>query len=157
MSPAVILPALPRLSAAALACALALAPAASSRAAQDGAALPSDSVQPGRWEYRYKIFALPVATEHWCLKPEEIEKAFAGPCNRHHTCTYPVREFGDGKVRLQGRWVDKRGRVAPVSGQGSYTPTTIKLSVRGRTINGIPFVGSMNARRIGDACEAGDK
>ena len=117
----------------------------------------ADSVLPGRWEYRYRIFALPVATEHWCLKPHEIERAFNGPCNRHHTCTYPVKEVGDGVLRLQGQWKDKRGRIAPVSGQGTYTPTTITLRVRGRTVNGIPFVGSMNARRIGDTCEASDK
>lgn len=94
---------------------------------------------PGRWEYKYRILLIPAGTEYWCLKPAEVRRAFEGPCNRHHTCTYPVREAADGRIRLQGTWVDKRGRTAPVSGEGTYGPTTIALSFSGRTIHGLPF------------------
>lgn len=113
---------------------------------------------PGRWEYKYRLLGLvPAATEYWCLKADEVDRAFQGPCNRHHTCTYPTREVGGGRVKLAGQWADKRGRVAPVSGQGSYTPTTINLSVRLRTTTGIPLAGTLRAKRLGDACQPGDK
>lgn len=118
---------------------------------------PTEVVLPGRWEYKYRILGIPAATEHWCLKPQEIQRAFDGPCNRHHTCTYPVKEVADGKLKLQGRWVDKRGRAAPVSGSGDYGPNTINLNFRGRTIHGLPFAGSMRARRISNTCQPGDK
>lgn len=130
---------------------------AGSSGAQEAAADPN-MVQPGRWEYKYRLLGfIPAATEHWCLKPNEIEKAFQGPCNRHHTCTYPTREVGGGRAKLVGQWADKRGRIAPVSGEGTYTPTTISLSVRGRTTTGFPFSGTMRAKRIADDCQPGDK
>jgi hypothetical protein len=138
--------------------ALTLTAAAASAAVQPApAAAGAPEPLPGRWEYKYRVLLIPAATEYWCLKPAEIQRAFQGPCNRHHTCTYPVHEVGGGLIRLQGRWVDKRGRVAPVSGTGSYGPTTIALNFRGRTINGLPFAGTMRARRLGDACQTGDK
>jgi hypothetical protein len=112
---------------------------------------------PGRWEYNYRILLIPVGTEYWCLKPQEVRRAFEGPCNRHHTCTYPVHEVGGGKMRLQGRWVDKRGRVAPVRGEGTYDSTSIRLNFSGRSIHGLPFRGAVTARRISDTCEPGDK
>lgn len=112
---------------------------------------------PGRWEYKYRILLIPAGTEYWCLKPAEVRRAFEGPCNRHHTCTYPIREAADGKLRLRGTWVDKRGRTAPVSGEGAYGPTSIKLNFSGRTIHGFPFRGTVNATRISDVCEPGDK
>ena len=121
--------------------------------AQDAVAEP----RPGRWEYRYRILRLPVGTEHWCVKPEEVRRVFEGPCNRHHTCTYPVHEVGGGKMRLEGRWVDKRGRIALVKGQGVYGAEQIQLNFSGRSIHGIPFAGDVRATRIADGCEPGDK
>lgn len=148
----------------ALAAAFSLAPLAGTAAptpvqapAPTVASDPTEVVLPGRWEYKYRILGIPAATEYWCLKPQEIQRAFDGPCNRHHTCTYPVKEVGAGKLRLQGRWTDKRGRVAPVSGTGDYGPNTINLNFRGRTIHGLPFAGAMRARRISNTCQPGDK
>ena len=115
------------------------------------------TVYPGRWEYKYRIAMIPVATEYWCFRPEAIERAFAGPCNRHHTCTYSVREVSDGKVRLVGQWMDKKGRVAPVSARGSYTLNSINLNLNVRTTNGVPLSGTMSARRIANECQPGDK
>lgn len=122
-------------------------------AAQD----PAPEPRPGRWEYRYRILRLPVGSEYWCVKPEEVRRVFEGPCNRHHTCTYPVHEVGGGKMRLEGRWVDKRGRVALVKGQGTYGAEQVQLNFSGRSIHGIPFAGDVRATRIADACEPGDK
>jgi hypothetical protein len=115
------------------------------------------TVYPGRWEYKYRIAFIPVATEYWCFKPDAIERAFEGPCNRHHTCTYSVREVADGKVRLVGQWKDKKGRIAPVSAQGGYTLNTINLRLNVKTTNGVPLTGTMSARRISNECAAGDK
>lgn len=151
MDPAVTrFPRLLRLAAAAAAIA---APLASAQPAAD----PAPEPLPGRWEYKYRILLIPAGTEYWCLKPDQVRRAFEGPCNRHHTCTYPVHEVDAGQIRLQGQWKDKRGRIAPVRGSGTYGPETIRLNFSGRTINGIPFRGTMNARRLGETCQPGDK
>lgn len=115
-----------------------------------------DKIRPGYWEYKYRVLGIPVDTEHKCVKASEIDKVFfAGPCNRHHTCVYPVREIGDGKARYQGTWTDKRGRVAKIKASGTYTQTTFKLKASGTTTTGIPMAATMDAHWVADACPAG--
>lgn len=117
-----------------------------------------ERVRPGYWEYTTRIAGIPVDTEKKCVKPNEIDKVFfAGPCNRHHRCDYPVREVKDGKMRFDGTWTDKRGRVAKVKASGDYTPTTFKLNARGTTTTGIPMAVTMDAKWKGATCPAGVK
>jgi hypothetical protein len=114
----------------------------------------AQKVQPGYWEYTYKVAGIRVGSEKKCIKPDEIDKVFfAGPCNRHHKCVYPVREVADGKARYVGTWTDKRGRVANIKADGTYSDTTLKLNARGTTTTGIPMAVTMNAKWVG-ACPA---
>ena len=109
-------------------------------------------LRPGYWEYAYKVAGIRVSTEKKCIKPEELDKAFfAGPCNRHHRCEYPVREVANGKAKFDGTWTDKRGRVARVKADGTYTDTQFNLKARGTTTTGIPMAVTMNAKWLG-AC-----
>lgn len=110
----------------------------------------------GLWEYSYRYLGLlPVGGEKRCLKDAEIDKFFEGPCNRHHTCTYPTKVFENGKIELRGKWVDKRGREAPVNATGSWTATTVDLSINGRATTGLPLVGSMKGKWVAASCPAG--
>lgn len=116
----------------------------------------AEKVRPGYWEYAYKVAGIRVSTEHKCVKPSEIDKVFfAGPCNRHHKCVYPVREIGDGKARYDGTWTDKRGRVARIKASGTYTETSFKLKASGKTTTGIPMAATMDAKWVGATCPAG--
>jgi hypothetical protein len=115
-----------------------------------------DKVRPGYWEYAYKVLGITVSTEHKCVKPNEIDKVFfAGPCNRHHRCEYPVREVGDGKAKFEGTWTDKRGRVGRVKANGTYTQTRFDLKASGTTTTGVPMAVTMNAKWVGATCPAG--
>ena len=114
----------------------------------------AEKVRPGYWEYAYKVAGIRVSSEKKCIKPDEIDKVFfAGPCNHHHKCVYPVREIGDGKAKFDGTWTDKRGRVAHVAANGTYTDTTFNLKAHGTTTTGIPMSVTMNAKWLG-ACPA---
>ena len=140
-----------------------LALAAAAGAAAAGATLlaapanadNAEKVRPGYWEYAYKVMGLQVSSERKCVKPGDIDKVFfAGPCNHLHTCVYPVREVGDGRARFQGTWTDRKGRVANVSANGTYTDTTFKLKVNGSGTNGVPIGVTVDARWLGPNCPA---
>ena len=134
--------------------AVAGAAAGAAMLAVPAAAANAEKIRPGYWEYAYKIAGIRVSTEKKCIKPEEIDKVFfAGPCNHHHRCEYPVREVADGKARFDGTWTDKRGRVARVKADGTYTDTRFDLKAKGTTTTGIPMSVTMNAKWIG-ACPA---
>jgi hypothetical protein len=109
-------------------------------------------VLPGYWEYQAKVAIIPVSKEYKCLKADEIENFLFNPCTRHYKCTYPVKEVGDGKVKLDGTWTDKKGREAKVKADGTYTPTQVKLKANVKTIHGLGVAGSITARRISDTC-----
>ena len=117
-----------------------------------------DKVRPGYWEYAYRVAGIRVSEEHKCVKPSEIDKVFfAGPCNRHHKCVYPVREIGNGQARYEGTWTDKRGRVAKIKASGTYTETHFRLKASGRTTTGIPMAATMDAKWVAPTCPAGAK
>ena len=115
---------------------------------------------PGYWESTSRLLS-PIRTrkvEQKCLKPADIDKFLAGPSNRHYDCAYPTRVVEDGYIRMVGTCVSRKnpdGRKIAVEGEGSYTPTSFKLTARIATeIAGIPIQGraSTEARRIGDTC-----
>lgn len=114
---------------------------------------PSDqNLQPGLWEYTYKWGIIPLHSENKCLKASEIDDFAAGLCTRHYRCEYPTKQFADGKITLKGTWTDKKGRVAPVSATGVYTPDTIKLNVRLRTVDGLPLAATATGKRVAATC-----
>jgi len=112
-------------------------------------------VLPGYWEYTAKVAIFPVDTEHRCLKADEIEQFLFHPCTKKYRCTYPVKQVGAGKVKLDGTWVDRKSRTAKVKADGTYTPTTVKMKANVRTIHGLGVSGSINAKRISGTCPAG--
>ena len=71
-----------------------LIPAAAALALLSGSALHAqpnpaeDSVLPGYWQYKTRFLGITVDNEKKCVRPNEVEEFFNGPCNRHHTCRY---------------------------------------------------------------------
>lgn len=115
------------------------------------------TIKPGYWESTNRLLS-PIrtkSTETRCITPADVEKFMMGPSNRHYACTYPVRVFADGKILLKGTCKSKKGRDVEVSGFGTYSTTTFKLTATVATeFAGIPISGkaSTDARRIGDVC-----
>lgn len=111
-------------------------------------------VLPGYWEYSAKVALIPAGKEYKCLKADEIEQFLFHPCTRRFKCSYPVKQVGDGKVKLDGVWLDKKSRPAKVKAEGTYTATTVKLKANVKTIHGITVPGSISAKRVSDTCPA---
>lgn len=112
-------------------------------------------ILPGYWKYSVKALSLvTLDSGRRCLKADEIEEFIAFPGNRHYKCSYPTKSIGAGKLSMQGACVDKKGRRAPISATGSYTPENFRLNVRLTTTNGIPMSGTMTAQRVSAACPA---
>lgn len=126
-----------------------LGPAAALRAQPVNDASP---LQPGWWEFKTKVLGLTVESDKRCIDAEDVAKFMTGPCNRHHTCTYPVKEFANGKALFDGYWQDKKGRRAKVRATGNYTLKTFNLDAKGTTTQGIPMAATMNARWLSATC-----
>lgn len=148
---------MPRIAAlfapAALAMAL-LAPSASVNAAA------APTVNAGYWEYKIKAFGVTVGTEYWCVKPDQVDKFFNGPCNRHHTCTYPTRQVANGKARFIGTWKKNNdGDITNVDASGDYTPTRFTLKTKATMgSNGVPIPPmTVDAKWQGATCKPGAK
>lgn len=126
-----------------------------------GPAMAAETILPGYWESTNRLLS-PVRTtdvERRCITPADVQKFMMGPSNRHYTCTYPTKSFAGGKILLKGQCVSKKGRQVEVSGEGSYTPTSFKLTANiATTFVGLPIWGraSTEARRIGDTCPPKD-
>ena len=121
------------------------------------APVPEGKPKPGYWEVDETATLLFSARkiEHRCLVGSEIAKVLNGPSNRHYDCTYPTRATGDGKIRLKGSCATKKGQVAYVTAQGTYSPTSFRLVMSISTrIGGIPLSGkaTTDAKRLGDTC-----
>ena len=120
---------------------------------------PADTVLPGYWEYKVKGFGLTLDTEYWCVRADQIDKFFTGPCNRHHTCTYPTRQVGGSKARFVGYWTNKEGKRANIEVAGDFSPKRFTLrSKPTRGTNGAPIPAlTLDARWLGETCKAGAK
>ena len=107
-----------------LAAGLFVLPCATSQAiAQD-----SDTPIPGLWQYNYRAWVFSAGNEMRCLTKADVKRFVDGLCNKGSTCTYSVNEAKDGKIKLDGVWVDHKGRRTNVSGTGVYDPTSFKLN-----------------------------
>ena len=144
-----------RLAAAALAFAVLAAPGASLHAAPQ----TTDTILPGYWEYKVKLLGATIDTEMWCVKDDQIDKFFNGPCNRHHTCVYPTRVVGGGKARFAGYWQNDDGKRANVRAAGEYSPKRFVLRTQAtRGTNGAPIPAmTLDAKWLGATCKPGAK
>jgi hypothetical protein len=120
---------------------------------------PADTVLAGYWEYKVKTLGLTIDTEYWCVRDDQIDKFFTGPCNRHHTCVYPTREVGGGKARFAGYWQNKEGKRASVEVAGDFSAKRFTLrSKPTRGTNGVPIPAmTLDARWLGATCKPGAK
>lgn len=122
-----------------------------------GPASAAEGILPGYWETTNRLIS-PIPqkkVEKRCITAAEVAKFMEGPSNRHYKCTYPTRSFAGGQILLKGQCRSKKGRVVDVSGQGSYTPTTMKLTANIATEwAGLTIAGkaSTDARRISETC-----
>lgn len=119
--------------------------------------VPTDEVLPGYWQYKTRVLGfIPAGTEHKCLNTAEIDKFFDSLCNRHHTCQYPVREIGGGKVRLEGYWQNKEGKRTPVRATGDYSTRLIKLRANA-VVSGVSLGATLEAKWLNASCPMGAK
>ncbi len=115
------------------------------------------TIEPGYWESVHRV-SWPVPyrkVERRCIQPADVAKFLLGPSNHIYKCVYPVRQIGNGTIRLEGSCATKRGKPVPLTGSGTYTATTLKMQVRIVPELGgldIPVHASTDAHRIGDVC-----
>ncbi|MDQ8030000.1 MAG: DUF3617 family protein [Brevundimonas sp.] len=134
----------------AVAGALLLAAPATPRAAQTGPA----TVLPGYWEYTTSAVGVR-DTEQKCVRPSEINRFFGGLSTRRWSCTYPVRQVGNGNARFEGTCTDRKNRRVNVRLNGTYTQESFSFRGGAQLARGTPYLpASINARRISATCPA---
>lgn len=124
-----------------------------------GAASAQKAINPGYWETISKVTSpFPTQkTEKRCIKPADVAKFMEGKINHIYTCTYPTKEIGGGKIRLEGTCATKDGPSVPISSQGTFTSDALHLEAKiapqlgGLTVN---VRASTDATRLADACPA---
>ena len=122
-----------------------------------GAAVAQKTISPGYWETTSKVTSpFPTSkTEKRCIKPADVTKFMEGKINHIYTCTYPTKEVGGGKIKLQGSCATKDGPPVPISGDGAFTSDTMHIDARvSLSIGGlsVPVKASTDAKRLGDVC-----
>jgi len=124
-------------------------------APQNADAKAATTILTGQWEYDTRLGIIPIDSDRHCLTQKDVENFNRGICLKRYTCDYETRVVQDGKIALKGTWTDKKGRVAPVTAKGSYTPESFRIDVSGKTVTGFPMAASLRAKRISPVCEAG--
>ena len=124
-----------------------------------GAALAQTAISPGYWETTSKVTSpFPTQkTERRCIKPSDVAKFMEGKINHIYTCTYPTKEIGGGKMRLEGTCATRDGPPVPISGSGVFTSETMHLEARVTPQIGgltIPVRAVTDAKRLSETCPA---
>ncbi|WP_165190464.1 DUF3617 domain-containing protein [Caulobacter soli] len=119
-----------------------------------GAASARTTILTGQWEYNTRFGPIPIDSDMHCLTDKDVENFNQGICLKRYTCDYETREVRDGKIALKGTWTDKKGRVAPVTAKGSYTPESFTIAVNGKTVGGMPMAATLEAKRVSATCPA---
>ena len=120
----------------------------------------ANTIRPGYWSTTNTV-TTPIhqtKTENRCITPDAIAKFTGCYINHHYKCTCPEQSNANGRIVFHGDCVDAKGRHVLVDGDGSYTPTTLQLTARGRTrMMGltIDFSTSTDSHWLADACPAG--
>ena len=120
-------------------------------------AASQSAISPGYWETISKVTSpFPTQkTERRCIKPADVTEFMEGKINHIYTCTYPTKEIGAGKIRLQGTCATRDGPAIPITGQGDFTSDTLHLEAHiSPQIGGltIPVRASTNAKRLSESC-----
>src|ERR1700743_2823694 len=107
-----------------------LAPAVLALAA--GPAAAQKAISPGYWETTSKVTSpFPTQkTERRCLQAADVAKFMEGKINHIYKCTYPTKEVGGGKIRLEGSCAPKDAPPVPISGSGTFTSDSMHLEAR---------------------------
>jgi hypothetical protein len=132
-----------------------VAPAEASAQGGAGGAYP---INPGYWEV-VEHWPFIDRTERYCVEPKNITTFMAAPCNHIYHCVYPVQSIEDGRLHFIGM-ISKHDENYRVRGEGTYSPTALRLSVR---LVGhwrmLPFVflASLDGRYLGADCPADAK
>ena len=144
----------PVLAALALAAPAAVGAAATQQPAPTASAPTTSPILPGYWSYTARLYGVP-STKKRCIKAEEAEDFLTRPCNRHHTCVYPTKQVGNGRLLLDGYWQNKDGQRAKVHATGTYEAKSFSIKANGSAIGGVPFLASMDARWLAADCPPG--
>ena len=124
---------------------------------------------PGYWEYTTSALGIR-DTETKCVRPSEITRFFSGLSTRRWSCSYPVREVGNGQARFpeydgpsaprqarfEGICRDHKDRTVRVRLNGPYAPESFRFNGGAQLARGTPYIpASITARRISATCPAG--
>jgi hypothetical protein len=132
---------------------LALSGASSQASAQD-----SDTPLPGLWQYNYHAWVFSAGNETKCLSKADVQRFFDGLCNKGSKCTYSVNDAHDGKVKLEGLWIDHKGRRTKVSANGVYDQKSFKLNAHiVVAVLPIPVDGVIDGHFISANCPPGSE
>jgi hypothetical protein len=118
------------------------------------AAEAATPILPGYWDYTTRMLGIPVDHKKKCLNADEVEDFLTRPCNRHHTCVYPTKQVGGGKLLLDGYWQNKEGKRARVRATGTYSPKAFTIRANGTSTQGIPIGATLQAKWLGAECPA---
>jgi hypothetical protein len=120
----------------------------------------AETIRPGYWESTTEVTA-PIQeskTERRCVTPKAVARFMTCYINHHYKCDCPEQSYTGGQIKFHGDCVDAKNRHVQIEGEGSYTPTTLKMTARGHfKLLGLPvsFNASTESHRIGDVCPAG--
>ena len=123
-----------------------------------GSAAAQKAISPGYWETTSKVTGIPLVgpkTDRRCILPSDVAKFMEGRINHIYKCTYPTKEIGAGKIKLQGTCATKDGPPVPISGEGVYTADSMHVEARVVASLGglnIPVHATTDAKRLGDTC-----
>jgi hypothetical protein len=115
----------------------------------------SQAPVPGLWQYDYHAFVFNAGNEMKCLSKNDVKRFFDGLCNKGSTCTYTTNDAHDGKVKLEGEWVDHKGRHTKVSANGVYDPKSFKLNAHIVLSFGLPVDGVIDGHFVSADCPPG--
>ena len=137
-----------------LAAGLLALPVASPAASQD-----PNQPKPGYWKYNYHVSIIPAGNEMKCLSKAEVARFFDGICNHGYTCDYPIKDVHDGKVKLGGTWLDRKGRLTKINADGIYDSDSFHLNahVNLGALLGLPASGTIDGKFVSDTCPPGSE
>jgi hypothetical protein len=137
--------------------ALALGLLTLSAASTQAQAQDADAPLPGYWQYNYHVSVVPAGDEMKCLSRAEVKNFFDGLCNKGSKCTYSVNDAHDGKVRLEGLWIDHKDRHTKVKADGVYDPKSFKLNAHIVLSFGLPVSGTIEGHFVSADCPPGSE
>lgn len=116
-------------------------------------------VLPGYWRSVNKsnFVVTKVTEDKRCLTSAQVMNFITNPSNKHYKCEYGTREMADGKIRLHGACVDKKGLTVQIDASGEYGAEWFKMTAKW-SLNGLPVGGtaSTDAKRISAVCPTAD-